>query len=491
MGLIVKQSFSNIVIILFAFSLGALNTLFFYPSIIGAEFYGIILILLAQSNIIQPIFSFGLQHSIIKFFSSVDSKKEKDEILILSLIFPLLIIIPLSILFILNYNFIGDYLSTENPLIKEYIYIIVSIAISTAYFEIFYSWCRVQKKTVFGNFLKEFYQRLLITILISFYFFDLIDFRYFTYLLIFGYYLRLIIIILYSLSIYRPNLRISIPSNINEILYYSFLIFLSGFGASIIIDVDAAMLGKLVQDEFVAYYKVAIFIAAIIDAPSRALFQILNPMVAETINNNNISRLERLYKKSSSNLLLVSGFISVLICSNIEDIYKLIYSLNLDNGFRLAIPVVFYISISKLSSALVGCVNSIITNSKYYYAVPLFTISSAIGVIFLNIYFIEKIGFIGAAISTMIIIILFNTLKLIFVMFKFKIQPFSKKTILISVLIVTTYFAFYNLNLSADFLINLILKSILIFSTYLTISYFLNLSEELNLFLKINRKGKF
>jgi O-antigen/teichoic acid export membrane protein len=285
-------------------------------------------------------------------------------------------------------------------------------------------------------------------------------------------------------------LRISIPSNINEILYYSILIFLSGFGASIIIDVDAAMLGKLVQDEFVAYYKVAIFIAAIIDAPSRALFQILNPMVAETINNNNISRLERLYKKSSSNLLLVSGFISVLICSNIEDIYKLIYSLNLDNGFRLAIPVVFYISISKLSSALVGCVNSIITNSKYYYAVPLFTISSAIGVIFLNIYFIEKIGFIGAAISTMIIIILFNTLKLIFVMFKFKIQPFSKKTILISILIVTTYFAFYNLNLSADFLINLILKSILIFLTYLTISYFLNLSEELNLFLKINRKGK-
>ena len=298
MSLIVKQSFSNIVIILFAFTLGALNTLFFYPSIIGAEFYGIILILLAQSNIIQPIFSFGLQHSIIKFFSSVDSKKEKDEILILSLIFPLLIIIPLSILFILNYNFIGNYLSTENPLIKEYIYIIVSIAISTAYFEIFYSWCRVQKKTVFGNFLKEFYQRLLITILISFYFFDLIDFRYFTYLLIFGYYLRLIIIILYSLSIYRPSFRISIPSNINEILYYSILIFLSGFGASIIIDVDAAMLGKLVQDEFVAYYKVAIFIAAIIDAPSRALFQILNPMVAETINNNNISRLERLYKKS-------------------------------------------------------------------------------------------------------------------------------------------------------------------------------------------------
>ena len=250
------------------------------------------------------------------------------------------------------------------------------------------------------------------------------------------------------------------------------------------------MLGKLVQDELVAYYKVAIFIAAIIDAPSRALFQILNPMVAETINNKNISKLENLYKKSSSNLLLVSGFISVLVCSNIEDIYRIIYTLNSDSGFRLAIPVVLYISISKLSSALVGCVNSIISNSKYYYTVPFFSISSAVTVIFLNIYLIDKIGFIGAAISTMIVVILFNFLKLSFVMFKFKIQPLSKKTIYIFVLILSTYFIFYNLSISGNLLFNLVFKCTLIFITYLSVSYFLNLSDELIMFFKINKKGK-
>ena len=174
----------------------------------------------------------------------------------------------------------------------------------------------------------------------------------------------------------------------------------------------------------------------------------------------------------------------------INDIYEIIYSLNLNNGFKLAIPVVFYISICKLSSALVGCVNSIITNSKYYYMVPLFSISSAIGVIFLNIFFINKIGFIGAAISTMIIIVLFNFLKLIFVMLKFKIQPFTKNTVLISILILTTYLLFYNLNISTNFLINLTIKCTLTIITYLSISYFLNLSDDLNSFLKINRKGK-
>ena len=122
--------------------------------------------------------------------------------------------------------------------------------------------------------------------------------------------------------------------------------------------------------------------------------------------------------------------------------------------------------------------------------VPLFSISSAIGVIFLNIFFINKIGFIGAAISTMIIIVLFNFLKLIFVMLKFKIQPFTKNTVLISILILTTYLLFYNLYISTNFLINLTLKCTLTIITYLSISYFLNLSDDLNSFLKINRKGK-
>ena len=75
-------------------------------------------------------------------------------------------------------------------------------------------------------------------------------------------------------------------------------------------------------------------------------------------------------------------------------------------------------------------------------------------------------------------------------MLKFNIQPLSKKTVSISILILTTYFLFFNLNISTDFLINLIFKSILTLITYLSISYFLNLSDDLNSFLRFNRKSK-
>ncbi len=56
-------------------------------------------------------------------------------------------------------------------------YLIFLIAVATAYFEIFYNWSRVQKQTVIGNFLKEVYQRLLISVLLVLYLWGWLDSR--------------------------------------------------------------------------------------------------------------------------------------------------------------------------------------------------------------------------------------------------------------------------------------------------------------------------
>ena len=75
-------------------------------------------------------------------------------------------------------------------------------------------------------------------------------------------------------------------------------------------------------------------------------------------------------------------------------------------------------------------------------------------------------------------------------MYKFKIQPFSKKNLYILALILSNFLIFYNLNISDEFLINLVFKCVFIFFTYLSVTYFMNLSKELNSFLKIKWKEK-
>ena len=70
MGIVARQSLYNIGSIVLAFGIGAVNTLFLYPGILGVSFYAIVVALLASSNILQHVFSFGLQHMVIKFNSA-------------------------------------------------------------------------------------------------------------------------------------------------------------------------------------------------------------------------------------------------------------------------------------------------------------------------------------------------------------------------------------------------------------------------------------
>ena len=62
MGIIAKQSFFNSISIAFAFLIGAVNTVFLFPTYMGSEYQGLIVALLALSNLIQPFISLSLIH---------------------------------------------------------------------------------------------------------------------------------------------------------------------------------------------------------------------------------------------------------------------------------------------------------------------------------------------------------------------------------------------------------------------------------------------
>ena len=77
MGIVVNQTSKNILTISIALILGGINTLYFYPEFLKAEYYGLVVFLLATSNLLQPVMSLGTQHTIIKFYSSFNKKKRK------------------------------------------------------------------------------------------------------------------------------------------------------------------------------------------------------------------------------------------------------------------------------------------------------------------------------------------------------------------------------------------------------------------------------
>ena len=484
MGIVVRQSFLNLISIGIAFLIGAVNTLYLYPTFLGSKLQGLIIALLAISNLLQPFISFGTQHAVIRYYSKYTKKTDKDGLLTLSIIIPLVIVILFAPIFYAYYDEIRQFLFQNDQSLSQYAYVILFVAVSTSFFEVFYSWLRVKLKSVFGNFLKELYPRLLISFLLISYSYGVLDFENFVLFLIYGYYLRLLIIIIYSFYINKPRISLSFKSDFKEVFKYCLLIFFSGAASSIILDIDKSMLSSILTVENVAYYSVAVFIAAVIEIPGRAMFQILSPVVADAINKKHFKKLEGLLKKSSTNLVLVASLFFLLINLNLDDFYEM---LNQD-GYSIGIPIVIIVSFGKLYSMSIGCINNIISNSKYYYYTFWFSLFSSVLAVVLNIYLITDYGIVGAAYATLIVIIIMNSLKLYLIKVKFNIHPYSKDTVKIIVLSIIGFVIFSNLKLDFQPVLNIIIKSSLILILYTLSAYIFRLSDDVNIFIdKFNK----
>ncbi len=307
MGIVFKQTSWNIVTITIAILIGGINTLYFYPEFLREQYYGLVVFLLATSNLLQPLMSFGAQHTIIKFFSSFKNIKEKDEFLSSIIFLPLFFILPVCFLVVQFHDLIAEFLSVKNPIIKSYVWVIFLVSFATSYFEVFYAWSRVQFKSIFGNILKEIYPRIAVFILLFLVSIDILTKENFVWWLTGLYYIRLIIMIFYSLFLYTPKFSVKIPNNFKEILSYSIYILLAGSAASFLIDIDKYMIPQKQAISQTAYYAVAVFIATVVEIPGRAMFQIINPLVAKALNEENFIELKNLYSQSSENLLIVCG----------------------------------------------------------------------------------------------------------------------------------------------------------------------------------------
>ena len=479
MGIIAKQSFYNSISIALAFLIGAVNTVYLYPTYMGSALQGLVVALLALSNLVQPFVSFGVQHAVIKFYSSCDTKEEKDKLLSLSLFLPLFVFVLLLIFSIFFRESIIDIIASENQEMGKYAYLILAIAFSTALFEVFYNWLRIQLYSVFGNFLKEFFPRALIFILLLIYAFGGLDLDQFIIALILGYYLRLIIVVVYSLIKYTPKLSFALPSQYKSVLKFSLLIFMSGSAASLILDIDKSMISNILTVENVAYYSVAIFIAAVIEFPGRAMFQIISPLVAKAINENDNITLLKLLKKSANNLLLISGLLFLLINLNLNDFYTWV---NLGD-YAVALQVVLIVSLGKLFTMSIGCLNNIITNSKYYVYVFWFSIVSALLAVVLNFYFIRWYGIIGAAYATLMVMVLINFLKILLVQYRFRIHPYNKKTFLTIGVVFFLYVVISMIPFDFTPFVSLVLRSTLVTIVFTILAYLFNLTGDIQKFL--------
>lgn len=475
MGIVINQSFKNTITTYLGFGLGAINTLFLYTEFMSDTYYGLVAYILSTANIMMPLMAFGVHNTIIKFYSTFKTKNTLNSFMTLMLFLPLVLSIPIAGIGFFGYETIAGWLTKKNSIVEDYLWYIFITAFAMAYFEVFFAWVKVQMKTVFGNFMKEVFHRVGVMLLLFSLYLNWITVEQFLIGLVAVYVLRMLLMLINAFYVRLPVFRFDKIDKLSSILKYSSLIIVAGSIATMILDIDKFMLNNYIEIEKVAYYSVAVFIATVIAVPQRAMHQIMMPLTAQFINDNNKEELEDLYKRSSLTLYIISGFIFLLIVLNINQLYQII-----PEEFSGGIMVVFIISIAKLYDNLLGNNNAILFNSDYYRMILVFGVILAISAIILNMILIPIYGIEGSALATLIAVLLYNTIKIIFVKTKFEMQPFSIQTFKVTLLIVLGFLVFYFWEFPFNPYINIVLKSSLIGIVYAFLIYKLNVSKDVN-----------
>jgi O-antigen/teichoic acid export membrane protein len=193
----------------------------------------------------------------------------------------------------------------------------------------------------------------------------------------------------------------------------------------------------------VGVYTLASFVATTIIVPQRSIIAATIPVLSLSWKKKDYHEINRIYNRTSINLLLLSLFIFCIIWLNVDQLFKV---MNINKDYEAGKMVILLLGLSKLVDAGTGVNSQIIGTSNYwrfemFSGILLLSISMP-----LNYILVKKYGINGSAMSNLIAFTIYNLVRMIFIYKKFSMQPFSIKTVyaLISgiVVFILSYYSF-------------------------------------------------
>ncbi|MFT6151054.1 MAG: O-antigen/teichoic acid export membrane protein [Flavobacteriales bacterium] len=269
-----------------------------------------------------------------------------------------------------------------------------------------------------------------------------------------------------------------------EIRMYNGFSLLNDISTQLSFKLDSVMVGSLINLTQTGIYGIMFYMSNVLSTSTVSILNITNPIVSKKMAENDIEGVSALYKKASITLFIFGLGVFFSLWFLLDDILSLTkYSEQLKVGKY----VFLYLGIAKLFDMITSINTYILVYSKYYRFNLIFVATLGVCNIFLNLSLIPKYGIEGAAMASLIALILFNTLKLSLIYLKLKIHPFSKETAKVLVIGAISFIILYFIpegKYIQNSFVNLLIKGTIICSTViLTFAlpiYLLKISKEIN-----------
>ena len=371
---------------------------------------------------------------------------------------------------------------TNSPDFIKYYYWIFPFGFGLTIYSLLEAFAWQLKKSVFTNFLKEVQFRAFITLLIALSLTRFIkNFDLFIKLFACTYIVIAAILLTYLIVTRQINFTFSISRVTKK--FYKKILTLAAFvwGGGLVYSVanvfDTILIAAVLENglAFAAIYTLAQNMASLIQAPQRAIISSSIGPLSQAWKNKDFDRLNQIYQRSSINQLVFSVGMFVLIWINFTDG---VFTFNLQENYLSARYVFLFIGLMRIIDMGTGVNSQIIATSTYWRFEFFSGIILLLLTLPLNYILTKSLGVPGTAISNLIAFTIYNGIRYTFLLRKFNMQPFSKKTLYTLVLGVVCYIICHFLFSSYQGFAWIVLRSSVFVLLYITGVVLLKISPD-------------
>ncbi|MBO9620784.1 MAG: polysaccharide biosynthesis protein [Niabella sp.] len=480
-----KHSIISSLVIYIGFAVGALNTyLFTKEGLFSTQEYGLTTFFMSTATLVMSFATLAMPSYIYKFFHYYNDHLEpkKNDMIAWALFTSIITSIIILILGLVFKNLFVRKFNAESPLAVYYYYWLYPLSFGMAIFTILEAYAWNLNKSILTNFLKEVLLRAFVTIFIVLFFLKIIpDFDAFIKIYTLAYPAIALTLLIYLIATKKMHLtfRVSKVTRrfFGKITRFVFFIYSGSLILSISLVFDTLVIASLAKDGLtsVGIFTLAQFLTSIIQAPQRSIIAASIPFISKAWKDKKLHQIQSIYQRSSINQLVFSCLLFILIALNYSDA---VITFKLNTEYLLGFFPFILLGLTRIVDMGTG-VNAQIIGTSTYWKFEL--VSGTILLAFmlpLSYILTKKYGIIGPSIANLISITIYNLVRILFLWRKFRLFPFTRKSlhtiILSGVLYTAAWILFRNMHGFAG----LFIRSIFVTLLFVGSVYFLNLTPD-------------
>lgn len=425
MGIIQRDAFRTMIISYLGLVLGYLNKGVLFIIVLSTDQIGLINLLVSIGLLFAQFASLGVVNTTWKFFPYFRNEDRSNYgflklVVMIALIGSILAVLA-SIVF--EESITSFYRKNSTEFVKYY-YWIIPIGVANVFYLLFENYLRGLYKNVFSAFVYEIGLRLIVTGLLFALYFHAISFEEFLIGNSLSFTIPLILLIIYLIrlgEIKSFKTKIHVPKRFKSIIVkYGLFSYTNSLGAMVVTTLDIAMIASMIGLSGAGIYSTVIYLTSALQVPYRSIIRVSVPFVSLYWKEKKMAEMNTLYRDVSTMSLIIGGYLFAVVWASRVELFSF-----LPEEFGAGIMVFLFLMIGKLFDMYMGINSMILNTSKKYRIDILFTFILIILTGLLNYLLIPIYGISGAAISTMLALVVYNLLRLIYVWYHYKIHPFQ------------------------------------------------------------------